>query len=257
MAGCVLAVSVKVSSGPSKHRLEIDSPSASLASRYACRAASDESKTSLPMPTCWAPCPGNSHATDTGARYHEAPGKGIVHSRVRGIMAHRGWLCRTGLLGVVVLVLASTACDRADRSADDDDGGRRSRKARRGGEQRSDKKVMRELKSWIQRAQQSIYVDGDEDAYWAIYADSAQVVHARGEDLHPYDYVIPAKRSRDYAKTRDAMGKVPPLKGYTQKYEGETAKLEDDKGDRSLECAHHLGAGRQGVRSRATSSVTR
>src|SRR5262249_22921196 len=60
IAGCVLAVSFKASSGPSKHKRESFSPKASSAASNTARASANCEKSSLPIPTDWHPCPGKT-----------------------------------------------------------------------------------------------------------------------------------------------------------------------------------------------------
>ena len=62
MAGCVFSVSLKVSSGPSKHRRESSKPSAWSACSKMTRAAGNVWARLLPMPANCEPCPGNRKA---------------------------------------------------------------------------------------------------------------------------------------------------------------------------------------------------
>src|SRR5437868_2062605 len=63
IAGCVLAVSLSASSGPSKHIAERFSSRAASASSNTRRALSSESANSLPIPTSCEPCPGKMNAS--------------------------------------------------------------------------------------------------------------------------------------------------------------------------------------------------
>src|SRR5467141_5098869 len=63
MAGCVLAVSLRASSVPSKHIFEIEKPRAWSASVKTAFAAGYFSARSLPMPGYCEACPGNTNAT--------------------------------------------------------------------------------------------------------------------------------------------------------------------------------------------------
>src|SRR6188474_1020460 len=62
MPGCELTVRLSSSSGPSKARLEIGSPSASSAAAKTAAAAGEASERALAMPTYCDPCPGNTSA---------------------------------------------------------------------------------------------------------------------------------------------------------------------------------------------------
>src|SRR5215470_19992604 len=63
IAGCVLAVSFRSSSVPSKHSLETEKPSALSASSKTDFATEYLSASSLPMPGYCDACPGNTNAT--------------------------------------------------------------------------------------------------------------------------------------------------------------------------------------------------
>src|SRR5260370_10779863 len=63
IAGCVLAVSLRSSSVPSKHIREREKPSALSASLKTALAAGYRSARSLPMPGYCEACPGNTNAT--------------------------------------------------------------------------------------------------------------------------------------------------------------------------------------------------
>src|SRR5712692_7536845 len=63
IAGCVLAVSLRSSSVPSKHILEIEKPRASSASLKTAFAAGYFPASSLPIPGYCEACPGNTNAT--------------------------------------------------------------------------------------------------------------------------------------------------------------------------------------------------
>src|SRR6266849_577020 len=63
IAGCVFAVSLRSSSVPSKHILEIEKPSALSASLKTAFAAGYFSASSLPIPGYCEACPGNTKAT--------------------------------------------------------------------------------------------------------------------------------------------------------------------------------------------------
>lgn len=132
---------------------------------------------------------------------------------------------------VVFAALAAAGCKDDARRGDDDDDTRRSKKSRRaddddGAPRRDDAKVARELKRWIRQAQHSAFVEGDDAVYYRLYADAGQVVMARGEHPHPYDYLIPAKRTLDFIRVR---GKVAALEDYVQTYDNETEKLDGDE----------------------------
>ena len=62
IAGWHTSVRTRSSSGPSKMILVMSYPRASLASAKVSPATGKASHNSLPMPTCWAPCPGKSSA---------------------------------------------------------------------------------------------------------------------------------------------------------------------------------------------------
>ncbi len=140
--------------------------------------------------------------------------------------------------GCWAVTAGAPACKRDTASEDDGDAddkrSQRSKKRKRDAADddraergpTDERKVLRELKTWIRDAQHAMFVEGDEDRYWRIYTDEGQVVTARAEHPHPYDFVVPAKRSRDFAKFR---GRVPALEGYTQRYESETESLDGDK----------------------------
>lgn len=138
------------------------------------------------------------------------------------------WLILMGALAAA----AGAACKtEAPRDSDDDAGERESKKSRRAAADddeppRDDAKVARELKRWVRAAQHSAFVEGDEAAYYRIYADAGQVVIARGEEPHPHDYLIPVKRTQEFLRVR---GKVAALEGYVQRYENETEKLAGDE----------------------------
>src|SRR5690606_33522491 len=63
IAGCAFLVRSSSCSGPSKHRLEMEKPSARSARSKISLARWLASLKALPMPTDCEPCPGNSHAT--------------------------------------------------------------------------------------------------------------------------------------------------------------------------------------------------
>src|ERR1700720_2652724 len=63
IAGCVLAVSFRSSSEPSKHIFEMENPSALSASSKTAFADGYISASSLPMPGYCEACPGNTNAT--------------------------------------------------------------------------------------------------------------------------------------------------------------------------------------------------
>src|SRR5438876_6555420 len=63
IAGCVLAVSLRSSSVPSKHNFEIEKPSALSASSKTAFAAGYFPARSLPIPEYCEACPGNTNAT--------------------------------------------------------------------------------------------------------------------------------------------------------------------------------------------------
>ena len=135
---------------------------------------------------------------------------------------------------LVLLAGLGVACDRDKPSSDDDDDSRRSKKTRRaddddGAPARDDRKVLKELRSWIQQAQEAVYVEGDAASYWRIYAREGQVITARGEQPHPYDFVIPAKRAMEFMEIRDKVGKTPPLEGYQQSHEIISEKMDGER----------------------------
>src|SRR3989475_2537223 len=75
IAGCVLAVSLRSSSVPSKHILEIEKPRASSASVKTAFAAGYFSARSLPMPGYCEACPGKTNATLPIANPSHAPSR--------------------------------------------------------------------------------------------------------------------------------------------------------------------------------------
>ncbi len=68
IAGCVFAVSLSSSSGPSKQSDESRPPSASSALSKIAREAGIAPASALPMPTVCVPCPGNMNAVFIAVR---------------------------------------------------------------------------------------------------------------------------------------------------------------------------------------------
>src|SRR5215472_6959048 len=76
IAGCVLAVSLRSSSFPSKQSLEIEKPNALSASSKTPLAVAYLSASSLPMPGYCEACPGNTNATLLMANSSLPPSRG-------------------------------------------------------------------------------------------------------------------------------------------------------------------------------------
>ena len=110
--------------------------------------------------------------------------------------------------------------DKRARDDDDDDDA---------SDERRDRKVLRELEKRIHKAQHDGFIEGDAESYWKIYSKDGQVVSARGENPHPYDFLIPAMRARAFVKLRDGLGKVGPPNQYEQRYTDATQSLEGEK----------------------------
>lgn len=154
---------------------------------------------------------------------------------------------------LLLLALVMAGC-KSEAPADDDDGdARRSKKTRRADDdgdderdERDERKVLKELRSWVLGAQEAVYKDGDHQTYWKIYGAEAQVVHARREQPHPYDFVVPAKRTVAFHAVRDGVGKVSPAKGYEQRIENVSEKMDGDKAVLSWE-VHASWKGSQGT----------
>ena len=113
IAGCVCLVSVRSSSGPSKHRFESENPSTSSASSYVRWAVGYACASSLPMPTRWEPWPGNRSAVFMAGRCRTAPteneGDRVRTTRRSACIARYAYLrCVTR-----VLVLTLVACHAA------------------------------------------------------------------------------------------------------------------------------------------------
>jgi hypothetical protein len=86
-AGCAFTVRFSRSSGPSKARLEMDSPRASSAAANTAAAASDAAATARPIPTVCDPWPGKTRAKlvmSSGSGRHMGSGRAAAGAERRG-----------------------------------------------------------------------------------------------------------------------------------------------------------------------------
>ncbi len=144
-------------------------------------------------------------------------------------------LAMSAVLGGVMLMFAAGCQDDLPESEDDGDRKSSERRSRTEDDDEQsdgdDRKVLKQLERWIRTGHEAMYVEGDAETYWALYAKDGRVINARSQQPDVYDYVVPATRARAFIKLRDKLGKAPPLDRYEQGYRNVTRSL---AGDRAL-----------------------